>query len=80
VLERGASILPVGVIRSEGTFQAGDVVNVVSEKGDLLGRGVTRYSSDDIARVHGLKLEVIARFMPEKEGQPAVHRDELLVF
>ncbi|MDO5709705.1 MAG: glutamate 5-kinase, partial [Coriobacteriales bacterium] len=45
VLERGASILPVGVIRSEGTFQAGDVVNVVSEKGDLLGRGVTRYSS-----------------------------------
>jgi len=80
VLERGASILPVGIVRAEGTFKVGDVVNVVSEQGDLLGRGVTRYSSEDIARVHGLKLEVIARFMPEKEGQPAVHRDELLVF
>lgn len=80
VLERGASILPVGVIRSEGTFTTGDVVNVLSEQGNLLGRGVTRYSSEDIARVHGLKLDVIARFMPEKEGQPAIHRDELLVF
>ena len=80
VLERGASILPVGVIRAEGNFAVGDVVNVLSEQGDLLGRGTTRYSSDDIARVHGLKLEVIARFMPEKEGQPAIHRDELLVF
>ena len=80
VLERGASILPVGIVRAEGTFKVGDVVNVVSEQGDLLGRGVTRYSSEDIARVHGLKLEVIARFMPEKDGQPAVHRDELLVF
>jgi glutamate 5-kinase len=70
----------VGIVRAEGTFKVGDVVNVVSEQGDLLGRGVTRYSSEDIARVHGLKLEVIARFMPEKDGQPAVHRDELLVF
>ena len=80
VLDRGASILPVGIIRAEGSFSAGDVVNVLSEQGDLLGRGVTRYSSDEMARVHGLKLDVIARFMPEKDGQPAVHRDELLVF
>lgn len=80
VLERGASILPVGVVRCEGSFVEGDVVNVVSEQGDLLGRGVARYSSEDIGRVHGLKLDVIARFMPEKAGQPAVHRDELLVF
>ena len=80
VLDRGASILPVGVIRAEGSFSAGDVVNVLSEQGDLLGRGVARYSSDEMGRVHGLKLDVIARFMPEKDGQPAVHRDELLVF
>ncbi len=80
MVERGASVLPVGIVRSEGSFQAGDVVNVVSEQGDLLARGITRYSSEDIARVHGLHLDVIARFMPDKGGQPAVHRDELLVF
>lgn len=80
VLERGASVLPVGVVRCEGVFEAGDVVNVVSLAGDLVGRGVTRYSSEEIARVHGLRLDIIARFMPEKDGQPAVHRDELLVF
>ncbi len=79
VREGGASILPVGVTGAVGEFRSGDVVNVTC--GDaLIGRGVTRYSSEDISRVHGLKLDVIARFMPDKAGLPVIHRDELLVF
>ena len=80
VIKRGASVLPVGVIATEGTYDAGDVVNVVTPEGTLIGRGTVRYSSDEMVRVRGLKLDVIARFMPEKSGQPAIHRDELLVF
>ena len=80
VIKRGASVLPVGVVSTEGTYAAGDVVNVVSPEGTLIGRGTIRYSSDEMVRVRGLKLDVIARFMPEKDGQPAIHRDELLVF
>ncbi len=79
VIKRGASVLPVGVVATEGTYAAGDVVNVVSPEGTLVGRGIARYSSDEMVRVRGLKLDVIARFMPEKDGQPAIHRDELLV-
>ena len=80
VIKRGASVLPVGVIGTDGTYAVGDVVNVVSPEGTLIGRGIARYSSDEMVRVRGLKLDVIARFMPEKDGQPAIHRDELLVF
>ena len=80
VLAHGASILPVGVTRVEGAFDAGEVVNVTNEAGELVGRGVVRYSSDDMQRVRGLKLEVIARFLGEAAAVPAVHRDELLVF
>lgn len=80
VASRGASVLPVGVTRVEGDYAAGDVVNVMAPDGVLVGRGITRYSSEEMVRVHGLKLDVIARFMPEKDGAVAIHRDELLVF
>lgn len=80
VSERGASILPVGVVGVEGDFSAGEVVNVVDEHGDLIGRGVVRYSSEDMTRVRGLKLDVIARFLGDDASVPAIHRDELLVF
>lgn len=80
VLDKGASVLPVGVVATEGTYAAGDVVDVRAEDGTIIGRGVVRYSSDEMVRIRGLKLDVIARFMPEHEGQPAIHRDEFLVF
>ncbi len=80
VIKRGASVLPVGIVATDGTYAAGDVVNVVSPEGALIGRGIVRYSSDEMVRVRGLKLDIIARFMPERDGQPAIHRDELLVF
>ncbi len=80
VLSRGASILPVGVTKVTGDFESGEVVNVTNVAGNLLGRGVVRYSSEDMQRVRGLKLDVIARFLGDEAAVPAVHRDELLVF
>ena len=76
---RGASILPVGVRSVTGDFSAGDVVNVCGPDGKLLGRGVSRYCAEDMTRVRGLKLDVIARFLGQARAQPAVHRDDLLV-
>lgn len=80
VLAHGASILPVGVRAVEGDFGSGEVVNVTNPAGELIGRGIVRYSSEDMRRVHGLKLDVIARFLGEDAAVPAVNRDELLVF
>lgn len=80
VVSNGASILPVGVTRVDGDFASGEVVNVVNPDGALIGRGVVRYSSEDMNRVRGLKLDVIARFLGDEAAVPAIHRDELLVF
>ena len=70
----------MGVTEVDGQFDAGDTVNVLDPDGRLLARGITRYSSDDLRKVHGLRLDVIARFMPDRADCPAIHRDELLVF
>jgi glutamate 5-kinase len=80
LLVDGASLLPVGIHSVNGVFDAGDVVSIEDMDGHEIGRGVSRFSSDDMMRVRGLKLDVVERFFPEKAGQPAVHRDELLVF
>lgn len=80
ILADGASLLPVGVRSTTGTYGEGDVVSIVDERGIELARGITRYSSEDMVRVHGLKLDVIGRFLPQKADQPAIHRDEMLVF
>ncbi len=79
LVERGASLLPAGIRATEGVYAAGDVVNVVAGDGSLLGRGVTRYSSDEVEKIRGLRTDVIARFIPDRADQPCIHRDELLI-
>lgn len=76
----GASLLPVGVKEIEGVFSIGDTLNVLGADGELVARGITRYSSKDLQKVKGLRLDVIARFMPDRADCPVIHRDELLVF
>ena len=44
---------------------------------DVESRAMT---ADDMARVRGVHLDVVARFLGQDRAQPAVHRDDLLVF
>lgn len=80
IVHEGASLLPVGVRSVAGTFGEGDVVSVEDPSGSEIARGVARYSSADMDRIRGLKLEIVGRFWEGKEDQPAIHRDEMLVF
>lgn len=79
--DRGSSLLPVGIIDVDGSFQASSVVNIRDDKGYLIGRGITRYSSDEILAYKGMRSSQIGS---SPNGQTMVeeviHRDEMIVF
>ena len=69
LLERGSSLLPVGIQDCEGTFAAGDPVDLVDPQGRLIGRGLAGYSFEELVAMKG------------KHGERAfIHRDELVIF
>lgn len=76
---RGKSLLPAGVIGVSGTFAAGDPVAIRDRRGNVVARGLTGLSSEDLDRVKGMKSSEIARVSPEFAGTEVVHRDALVV-
>ena len=59
---RGTSLLPVGVMAVAGRFAAGDLVEIREPGGRVIGRGLSGFSSEDLARIavnreeaHGLR-------------------------
>lgn len=80
--ERGSSLLPVGIVGVEGEFEAGVPINIRSLDHALIGRGVTRYSRDEIAVAKGLHTEQLARnkILSHLANTVVVHRDEMIVF
>jgi glutamate 5-kinase len=71
--ERGTSLLPVGVVRVEGDFEAGDAVEVRCD-GRSVGKGIVNYSAEELRRVRGLKTEAVRELLPRATAE-AVHRD-----
>jgi glutamate 5-kinase len=76
---RGRSLLPAGVLRVEGTFEIGDGVSCVNQRGREVARGLTSYSSEDVARLAGLATKEIARVLGYANGDEVIHRDDLVI-
>ncbi|HOW96347.1 MAG TPA: glutamate 5-kinase [Kiritimatiellia bacterium] len=79
VVEKGRSLLPIGVKAVEGEFEAGDVVNIRAAGGPAFARGVTDYSSGEVRRIQGRKTSEIAAILGAADFEEVVHRDNMVV-
>jgi glutamate 5-kinase len=78
-LRGGASLLPVGVRRIEGTFARGDAVVIRELSGAELGRGLVAYDTEDAARIIGRSSREIETILGYPGRAEMVHRDDLVL-
>ncbi|MBT2655734.1 glutamate 5-kinase [Bacillus sp. ISL-18] len=74
IMFHGKSLLPVGVTKVDGDFNALDVVEVRNQKGKLVGKGQVFYSAKDLVSVKGLPSEQAKSFSINKKAE-VIHRD-----
>lgn len=79
VRERGASLLPGGVVRVEGRFEPGAPVDIADRDGRVVARGLASYGSADIERIKGARSDAIAGILGYAYADEVVHRDDLQV-
>jgi glutamate 5-kinase len=75
--ESGSSLLPVGITAVDGSFDAGDAVEVVLE-GALVGKGLVGYSSRELDQVKGLKSDAVRELLPHAADE-VIHRDRFVL-
>lgn len=76
----GVSLLGAGITSVEGSFSENCAINIVSERGGTIARGLTRFSSDEIRNLAGKKTCEISDQFPEKNSCEVVHCDDLVLF
>lgn len=72
VQERGSSLLAAGVTAAQGSFSAGDPVELVGPDGVAFARGLVAFDSSELPAQLG-------RSSRESGGRPLVHRDDLVL-
>lgn len=79
VVEEGKSLLPSGIIKVEGDFEAGDPVTCVDGNETPVAKGLVNYNSRDIGKIMGLKTGKIEQVLGHKDYDEIIHRDNLAV-
>lgn len=80
--DNGSSLLAVGIRGVEGSFAAGDILDVKDASDMVVARGIAEADSDTLELAAGRRQEEIEsnRLLAQLAGKPAIHRDNLIVF
>jgi len=77
--QRKASLLPVGLVRVDGEFSRGDVVEVRDGSGRVHGRGLVNYDAGDCRLLAGRQSSEIAGVLGWRGYDALVTRDNLVL-
>ena len=79
LVERGSSLLAVGVVDAHGDFRAGDPVDVVDPQARTIARGLVAYSRSEVLELRGRSTRELAAGFGQRFARPVIHRDALVV-
>ncbi len=78
LLERGSSLLPVGVMTVDGVFDKGECVEVIGPSG-VIARGLCNYTAEEMRRIQGHVSDEIESMLGYSDFSSVVHRDNLVL-
>jgi glutamate 5-kinase len=79
VMTLGRSLLPAGISKIEGKFEAQDAISLCDSTNKEIARGIANYSSSEIELISGYKSEDIPRLLGFEGEDTVVHRDNLVL-
>ena len=79
LVERGKSLLPSGVAKVEGSFQAGDCVGLRDPEGHEFARGLVGLDAREAELLRGAKTAEIEGRLGYRVADEVIHRDDLVL-
>jgi glutamate 5-kinase len=79
VVDRRTSLLPAGVVGVEGTFAAGDPVDICATDRTPVARGLVNYGAEELPALLGRSTRDLAHELGPEYEREVVHRDDLVL-
>lgn len=80
LLNKGASLLPVGIKSVAKKFDVGDCVDLIDQQTKtIIAKGITQYSNKELKRIKGKHSDEIKLILGHEEGAEVIHRDDMVI-
>jgi glutamate 5-kinase len=78
-IKKGYSILPAGILSTEGNYEKGDLIKIVDQSKTFIGTGLTHFNNSEVELIKGSKSENIETILGYRGKDEVVHRDDLVL-
>ncbi|HCK11588.1 MAG: glutamate 5-kinase [Gemmatimonadetes bacterium] len=75
----GKSLLASGIVRMDGAFDVGELIEIADESGVEIARGLVRYTADEVHLIMGKQSEEIPSVLNGKAAEAVIHRDDMVI-
>jgi len=79
LVDKGKSLLAVGVISVEGNFRRGEIVACINDKGCEIARGLVNYGAIEARRIAGKSSDQFEQLLGYIDEPELIHRDNLIL-
>ena len=80
LVERGASLLPIGIVEVDGDFGIGARIDLVDGSGAAFAVGLVSYPASEIKRMKGRQSSEFEEVLGYRYVEEIVHREDLVLF
>ena len=77
-IKKGFSILSAGIIKTEGNYEKGDLIQIIDENETFVGKGLTHFNNSEVELIKGSKSNNIETILGYRGKDEVVHRDDLV--
>jgi glutamate 5-kinase len=80
LLNKGASLLPIGIKSVAKKFDAGYSVDLIDqETKTVIAKGITQYNHNELKKIKGKHSNDIENSLGHEEGPVVIHRDDMVI-
>lgn len=79
LVDKGKSLLPIGVTAIEGEFSRGEIVTCFNSSGSEVARGLVNYDDEETRKILGKPSDKIASILGYEDEPELIHRDNLIL-
>ncbi|HLS27356.1 MAG TPA: PUA domain-containing protein, partial [Opitutales bacterium] len=79
LLNEGRSLLAKGITAVDGDFRVGEIINIAGPASDTIARGISQFSSSQIAQIQQKDISEIRALFPGRNRYEIVHRDSMVM-
>lgn len=78
--QKGASLLPSGILSIEGTFSAGESVDLINaDTSQVIAKGICQYDYQDLQRILGHRSNEIENILGFCLSNVVMHRNDMII-